>query len=85
MIVVCSLLRLDKVEEVITDYEKEPKTGEQFLQSEMGEDRFLCTLLIEKGYKLAYNPAAQASTHVPSTFEEYFKQVCCMRMSWASL
>ena len=39
-----------------------------------GEDRWLCTLLLQQGYKLEYCAAADASTYAPETFNEFFNQ-----------
>ena len=39
-----------------------------------GEDRWLCTLLLQQGYKVEYCAAADASTFAPETFREYFNQ-----------
>ena len=40
----------------------------------MGEDRWLCTLLIENGYRLEYSALAQDSTYCPETFNEFYNQ-----------
>ena len=40
-----------------------------------GEDRWLCTLLLQQGYKVEYCAAADASTFAPESFSEYFNQV----------
>lgn len=39
-----------------------------------GEDRWLCTLLLQRGYKIEYCAAADALTYVPETFKEFFNQ-----------
>ena len=39
-----------------------------------GEDRWLCTLLLQQGYKVEYCAAADASTYAPETFREFFNQ-----------
>lgn len=39
-----------------------------------GEDRWLCTLLLQQGYRVDYTAAADALTHAPETFTEFFKQ-----------
>ena len=39
-----------------------------------GEDRWLCTLLLQQGYKVEYCAAADASTYAPETFLEFFNQ-----------
>ena len=39
-----------------------------------GEDRWLCTLLLQQGYKVEYCAAADASTFAPETFREFYNQ-----------
>ena len=38
-----------------------------------GEDRWLCTLLLERGYRVEYCAAADCLTHAPKSFTEFFK------------
>ena len=44
-----------------------------------GEDRWLCTLLLQAGYKVEYSAAADALTYCPETFAEFYNQ----RRRWA--
>jgi len=46
----------------------------QILQWDLGEDRWLCTLLLERGYRVEYCAAADCLTHAPKSFTEFFKQ-----------
>lgn len=39
-----------------------------------GEDRWLCTLLLKQGYRVDYTAAADAFTHAPEGFDEFFNQ-----------
>ncbi len=39
-----------------------------------GEDRWLSTLLIQQGHRIDYCAAADAFTHAPETFSEFFNQ-----------
>ena len=39
-----------------------------------GEDRWLCTLLLQQGYRVEYSAAADAYTHAPVGFSEFFGQ-----------
>lgn len=39
-----------------------------------GEDRWLCTLLLQQGYRVDYCAAADAYTYAPDTFSEFFNQ-----------
>lgn len=40
----------------------------------LGEDRWLCTLLLQRGYKIEYCAAAEAMTYAPEEFTELFNQ-----------
>jgi chitin synthase len=40
----------------------------------VGEDRWLCTLLLQQGYKVDYCAGADAYTYAPETFDEFFIQ-----------
>ncbi|KAF8793908.1 Chitin synthase chs-2 like protein [Argiope bruennichi] len=44
-----------------------------------GEDRWLCTLLLQRGYRVEYSAASDAYTHCPETFGEFYTQ----RRRWA--
>ena len=39
-----------------------------------GEDRWLCTLLLQQGYRVEYCAASDAYTFVPDSFKEFFTQ-----------
>ena len=40
----------------------------------VGEDRWLCTLLLQRGYRVEYSAASDAYTHCPEGFNEFFQQ-----------
>ena len=40
----------------------------------MGEDRWLCTLLVEKGWRLEYCAVSENTTFCPESFNEFFMQ-----------
>lgn len=40
----------------------------------LGEDRWLCTLLLRRGYRVEYCAAADAMTFAPERFSEFFNQ-----------
>lgn len=40
----------------------------------LGEDRWLCTLMVQSGWRLDYCAAAEDSTYCPDNFNEFFKQ-----------
>ncbi len=39
-----------------------------------GEDRWLCTLLLQQGYRVEYSAAADALTYAPEGFDEFYNQ-----------
>ncbi|KAL4227222.1 hypothetical protein ACF0H5_012667 [Mactra antiquata] len=45
-----------------------------YIQYDQGEDRWLSTLLLQQGYRIEYCAAADALTHAPETFSEFFNQ-----------
>ena len=45
-----------------------------YVQYDQGEDRWLCTLLLQEGYRVDYCAASDALTYAPETFDEFFNQ-----------
>ena len=45
-----------------------------YVQYDQGEDRWLCTLLLQRGYRVEYSAASDAYTHCPTGFNEFFNQ-----------
>jgi chitin synthase len=39
-----------------------------------GEDRWLCTLMLQQGYRVEYTAASNSYTKSPQTFREFFNQ-----------
>ena len=39
-----------------------------------GEDRWLCTLLLQRGYRVEYSAASDAYTQCPEGFDEFYNQ-----------
>jgi len=39
-----------------------------------GEDRWLCTLLLQRGYRVEYSAASDSYTQCPEGFEEFYNQ-----------
>ncbi|KAL1421020.1 hypothetical protein MTO96_004377 [Rhipicephalus appendiculatus] len=50
-----------------------------YVQYDQGEDRWLCTLLLQRGYRVEYSAASDAYTHCPEGFGEFYTQ----RRRWA--
>ncbi|XP_052796132.1 chitin synthase chs-2-like [Mya arenaria] len=59
---------------VLKTYTKEPTEGIHLVQFEQGEDRWLCTLLLKRGYKIDYCAASDAKTFAPENFWDFFVQ-----------
>ena len=59
---------------VLKTYTREPEEGKHLIQFEQGEDRWLCTLLLKRGYKIDYCAASDAKTFAPDNFWDFFIQ-----------
>ncbi|XP_013380800.1 uncharacterized protein LOC106151906 [Lingula anatina] len=69
-----SLYRTSVLRKVVAEYGSNTNGGFEFLCKDMGEDRWLCTLMVKQGNHLEYTGAAEDKTFCPETFEEFFKQ-----------
>lgn len=77
-----SLIRADslihdvdsKPNSIITKYMQRPKTALEWIQWNMGEDRWMCTLLLERGWRIEYVALSDALTYAPTDFNEFFEQ-----------
>lgn len=47
---------------------------EHYVQYDQGEDRWLCTLLLQRGWRVEYSAASDAKTHAPEGFREFYNQ-----------
>ncbi|KAK6165558.1 hypothetical protein SNE40_022465 [Patella caerulea] len=61
-------------DDVIKKYATVATEARHKIQFDMGEDRWLCTLLLKAGMKVEYCAAADAYTFCPETFNEFYKQ-----------
>ena len=61
----------DNVMRKYTTKSEEPR---HYVQYDQGEDRWLCTLLLQRGYRVEYSAASDAYTHCPEGFGEFFNQ-----------
>ncbi|XP_064596957.1 uncharacterized protein LOC135463580 isoform X2 [Liolophura sinensis] len=59
---------------VMKTYTTKPTEATHYIQFEQGEDRWLCTLLLQQGHRIDYCAGADALTFAPETFEEFFNQ-----------
>ncbi|XP_076466912.1 chitin synthase chs-2-like [Babylonia areolata] len=59
---------------VVRRYASEAATARHTLQYDQGEDRWLCTLLLQQGYRIEYSAVSVALTFAPTRFGELFNQ-----------
>ena len=64
------------LDSVIEEYSTEVANSKatEFLTKDMGEDRWLCTLLVEKGWRLEYCAVSENHTHCPEDFDTFHRQ-----------
>lgn len=59
---------------VMNKYTTVSKEARHFVQYDQGEDRWLCTLLLQRGYRVEYSAASDAYTQSPENFNEFYNQ-----------
>ncbi|XP_061164529.1 chitin synthase chs-2-like [Saccostrea echinata] len=59
---------------VMRRYTTPPTEPQHYVQYDQGEDRWLCTLLLQQGYKVEYVAASDALTYAPEGFNEFYNQ-----------
>ena len=69
-----SIFRCSALQKCLDTYSENVNNAYEFLTKDMGEDRWLCTLLIEKGWRLDYCSISSNKTYCPVDFDEFFKQ-----------
>lgn len=69
-----SVFRCSAIELVMEEYATEATNATEFLMKDMGEDRWLCTLIIKKGLRLEYCAISEDYTYCPIEFDEFYKQ-----------
>ena len=69
-----SIFRCSALQDCLPTYSSEVNNAMEFLMKDMGEDRWLCTLLVENGWRLEYCAISNDYTYCPVDFEEFFKQ-----------
>ncbi|CAC5405894.1 CHS1 [Mytilus coruscus] len=60
--------------EVLETYTSVAQEARQCLQYDQGEDRWLCTLLLQKGWKIEYCAESDSHTFAPESFNEFYTQ-----------
>ncbi|XP_075920230.1 chitin synthase chs-1-like [Petromyzon marinus] len=46
----------------------------QYIQYDQGEDRWLCTVMLQQGWRVEYCTGSDAYTNAPQEFKEFFNQ-----------
>ncbi|XP_072906264.1 chitin synthase chs-2-like [Hemitrygon akajei] len=59
---------------VLKKYAMKPMTAVEHLQYDQGEDRWLCLLLLQQGWRIEYCGASDSYTNAPQEFKEFFNQ-----------
>ncbi|XP_046403163.1 chitin synthase chs-2 isoform X1 [Ischnura elegans] len=59
---------------VMRKYTTKSDEARHYVQYDQGEDRWLCTLLLQRGYRVEYSAASDAYTHCPEGFNEFYNQ-----------
>ncbi|XP_078503969.1 chitin synthase chs-2-like [Lissotriton helveticus] len=59
---------------VLKMYTTKATEASHFVQYDQGEDRWLCTLLLQQGWRVEYNAASDAFTNAPQEFKEFYNQ-----------
>ncbi|KAF5890118.1 chitin synthase chs-2-like, partial [Clarias magur] len=71
-----SLMRAEALmsDNVMKRYTIKATEAGHYLQYDQGEDRWLCTLLLQQGWRVEYNAASDSYTNAPQEFKEFYNQ-----------
>ncbi|CAH1251631.1 CASKIN2 [Branchiostoma lanceolatum] len=69
-----SVYRAEALRQVLQTYSSGASNAMEFLMKDMGEDRWLCTLMVSNGWRLEYTAVSADSTYCPEEFEEFYNQ-----------
>ncbi|GAA6106472.1 chitin synthase chs-2-like [Tachysurus ichikawai] len=71
-----SLMRAEALmsDNVMKRYTTKATEASHCLQYDQGEDRWLCTLLLQQGWRVEYNAASDSYTNAPQEFKEFYNQ-----------
>lgn len=69
-----SVYRCSALAKILKEYSSEVEGAVDFLKKDMGEDRWMCTLLIKEGLRLEYCAISENHTYCPQEFSEFYKQ-----------
>ncbi|KAI4900790.1 hypothetical protein NFI96_007452 [Prochilodus magdalenae] len=59
---------------ILKRYTTKASRASEYVQYDQGEDRWLCTLLLQQGWRVEYNAASDAYTNAPQEFKEFYNQ-----------
>ncbi|XP_072907201.1 chitin synthase chs-2-like [Hemitrygon akajei] len=59
---------------VLKKYTMKPVTAMDHLQYDQGEDRWLCLLMLQQGWRIEYCAGSDSYTNAPQEFKEFFNQ-----------
>ncbi|KAL8565048.1 hypothetical protein ACOMHN_003424 [Nucella lapillus] len=59
---------------VMKRYTTPPSEARHYVQYDQGEDRWLCTLLLQQGHRVEYCAASDSYTFAPEGFNEFYNQ-----------
>ncbi|KAK9695518.1 hypothetical protein QE152_g32521 [Popillia japonica] len=59
---------------IMAKYTTKSSEARHYVQYDQGEDRWLCTLLLQRGFRVEYAAASDAFTHCPEGFNEFYNQ-----------
>ncbi|KAK3522969.1 hypothetical protein QTP86_010300 [Hemibagrus guttatus] len=71
-----SLMRAEALmsDNVMKKYTTKATEASHYVQYDQGEDRWLCTLLLQQGWRVEYNAASDSYTNAPQEFKEFYNQ-----------
>ncbi|XP_062605964.1 chitin synthase chs-2-like [Saccostrea cucullata] len=69
-----SVYRCSAIKSILPNYASDVERAFEFLIKDMGEDRWLCTLMVQSGWRIEYCAASKNETYCPDEFEEFYKQ-----------
>ncbi|XP_058877800.1 chitin synthase chs-1-like [Acipenser ruthenus] len=59
---------------VMKKYATKATEAAQYVQYDQGEDRWLCTLLLQQGWRIEYTASSDSYTNAPQEFKEFYNQ-----------
>jgi len=59
---------------VMRKYTTVPTLPRHHIQFDQGEDRWLCTLMLQRGWRVEYSAASDSYTACPEGFDEFYNQ-----------